>query len=60
MESTNTLQVILDAISSVFTALLGHIATIGNTIIETPLLLFSFVLAITVSLIFMAKRFFRR
>lgn len=60
METTSTLQTILDSISSVFTAVLGHISTIGNTIMETPLLLFSFVLAIVISLIFMAKRFFRR
>lgn len=60
MESTNTLQTILDAINSIFTSLLGHIAEIGNTIMETPLLLFSFVFGLVVSLIFMAKRFFRR
>lgn len=59
MEGTNTLQVILDAVSSVFTAVLGHISTIGNTIVETPLLLFSFILAIVIYLIYAAKRFFR-
>ena len=60
MEGTNSIQAILDAISAIFTALLGHIATIGNTIMETPLLLFSFVFGLVVSLVFMAKRFFRR
>ena len=37
--TTTTLTTLLDSISQVFTAILGHIGTIGETIVNTPLLL---------------------
>lgn len=60
MEGTSTLQTMLDSISTVFTAVLEHIGTIGNTIVNTPILLLPFVISISVSLIFVAKRFIIR
>lgn len=59
MEGATTLTTLLDSISQVFTAILGHIGTIGETIVNTPLLLLPFVVSIVISLIFVAKRFMR-
>lgn len=59
MEGTTTLTTLLDSISQVFTAILEHIGTIGETIVNTPLLLLPFVVSIVISLIFVAKRFMR-
>lgn len=58
--STNTLTTLLDSISQVFEAILGHIGTIGNTIVNNPMLLLPFVVSIVITLIFVAKRFITR
>jgi len=58
--TTSTFTTLLDAISEIFTAILGHIGTVGETIVNTPILLLSVVLGIAVSLIFTAKRFMTR
>lgn len=60
MEGTTTLQTLLDSISQIFTAILGHIVTVGETIVNTPLLLLSVILSIAIYLIFAAKRFMTR
>lgn len=60
MEGTTTLQTLLDSISQIFTAILGHIGTVGETIVNTPLLLLSVILSIAIYLIFAAKRFMTR
>ena len=44
MEGTTTLTTLLDSISQIFTAILGHIGTVGETIVNTPLLLLSVIL----------------
>lgn len=60
MEGTSTLTTLLDSISEIFTAILGHIGTVGETIVNTPLLLLSVILSIAIYLIFAAKRFMTR
>lgn len=60
MEGTSTLTTLLGYISEIFTAVLGHIGTVGETIVNTPILLLSLVFGIAVSLIFTAKRFMTR
>lgn len=60
MEGSTTLQTLLDSISQIFTAILGHIGTVGETIVNTPLLLLSVILSVAVYLIFVAKRFMTR
>ena len=60
MEGSTTLQTLLDSISQIFTAILSHIGTVGETIVNTPLLLLSVILSVAVYLIFVAKRFMTR
>lgn len=56
----NTLATLLDSISQIFEAILGHIGTVGETIVNTPLLLLSVILSVAIYLIFAAKRFMTR
>lgn len=60
MEGTTTLTTLLDSINQIFTAILGHIGTVGETIVNTPLLLLSVILSVAIYLVFAAKRFMTR
>ncbi|MDD5826606.1 MAG: hypothetical protein PUD25_02430 [Bacilli bacterium] len=54
------LATMLTSLGSVFTAVLGHIGTVGETIISTPMLFVPFALSIVCSIVFMAKKFIMR
>ncbi len=54
------LTTMLTSLGSVFTAILGHIGTVGETIISTPMLFIPFAFGIVSSIVFMAKKFIMR
>ena len=47
----------LTSLGSVFTAVIGHIGEIGNTITSTPMLFVPFAVSIVGTIAFMAKKF---
>lgn len=54
------LTTMLTSLGSVFTAVLGHVGTVGETIASTPMLFVPFAFSIACSIVFMAKKFIMR
>ena len=58
MEATTTLATVLTSVGSVFTALIGYVGSVCETIVSNPLLLIGVCLPIAFAIVSFVRRLF--